>query len=357
VIRRLLARPLDWRFRAVIARLDALSERTGRLDGRLEDLERRLHSVHAASEMASEPVGSLPPTAVRAAGRPPRMNTDFLGPDHDSPVQSRSGLPKRSYVICSNPRTGSWLLCRALAQAGLGMPLEYFNPRSRKNLSERWGCGAELHCYVQELHARRTSTDGMFGAKLHWDQLSLVRAEAEAGLYDPMVYETSQELLERLFPNPQFIRIVRRDVDRQAVSYWKALYSNVWLVRPDEEKASLEQEAPYSFEWLEECRRALQNGELGWERLIRARGEEALVITYEDLADAYEETVRRVADFISPGIELAIPAPKSSRMSDERSLELLERYRAERAERADRAARELDHAAPQPSGPAPDGRA
>jgi hypothetical protein len=47
VIRRLLARPLDWRLRAVIARLDALSGRAEGLDERLRSLDARLAELAA----------------------------------------------------------------------------------------------------------------------------------------------------------------------------------------------------------------------------------------------------------------------------------------------------------------------
>ncbi len=36
--------------------------------------------------------------------------------------------PRRSYLICSVQRSGSWLLCHALQDAGvLGEPAEYFH--------------------------------------------------------------------------------------------------------------------------------------------------------------------------------------------------------------------------------------
>ena len=47
MIRRLLARPLDWRLGAVIARLDALSGRAEGLDGRLQSLDARLAELAA----------------------------------------------------------------------------------------------------------------------------------------------------------------------------------------------------------------------------------------------------------------------------------------------------------------------
>jgi LPS sulfotransferase NodH len=298
-----------------------------------------------ASSPEGEPMGSstapgaangATPAVGREHARPSteRFAGDLHSPEYDSRPTSPGARPARSYVICSTPRTGSGLVCRALAATGaLGVPLEYFNPVTRTILSERWRCGSGLEPYVQSLHERRCGANGVFGIKVHWDQLSLLRAEASGQANDPLAHEIPEALLERCFPAPVFIRIVRTDADRQAVSYWRALRSRVWSLGTDETDPPGER-TPYSFDGIEDCRRALEVGELCWERLIRARGADALLITYEELTTSYEQTIARVVSFISPGLEVAVPAPGIRRMSDAHSLELVDRYRAERAARA-----------------------
>jgi LPS sulfotransferase NodH len=276
------------------------------------------------------------PVADREHARrsPERFVVDLHGEEYDTPPAAAAARPARSYVICSTPRTGSGLVCRALAATGtLGVPLEYFNPITRATLTERWQCGSSLEAYLQSLHERRCGADGVFGVKVHWDQLSQLRAEANGQANDPFAHEIPEGLLERCFPAPVFIRIVRTDADRQAVSYWRALRSRVWSLGTDEPDPPGEQ-TPYSFDGIEDCRRALEVGELCWERLIRARGAEALVISYEELSTCYERTIARVVSFISPGVSITVPGPHIRRMSDAHSLELVERYRAERAARA-----------------------
>jgi len=266
--------------------------------------------------------------------RPARSATDFLGPEHDNPIESRPDRPLRSYVVCSMPRCGSGLLCRGLAGTGeLGVPLEYFNPDTRGILSERWHCGSGLQRYVEALHSRRSTPSGLFATKVHWDQMSLLRAEAGAGPNDYSVFETADELLELLFPAPLFIRVVRLDLDRQAVSCWQALNSGLWSIGVDEPAGALDEQTPYSYEDIERCRRLIEAGELCWERLLRARGDDALVVSFEELTEDFARTIERVAHYISPGLTLRIPAPRTRQLSDGRSLELLERFRAERAAR------------------------
>ncbi len=273
------------------------------------------------------------PAAAPSQATRVRFVNDFLGPEHDTPTEIAGTAPSRSYVVCSTPRCGSGLLFRGLAGSGkLGVPLEYFNPLTRVPLAERWQCGTGLDSYVEALHTNRCTPTGLFGSKLHWDQLPRLRAEAGLGSDDALDYKTADSLLERLFPEPRFIRIVRLDLDSQAVSYWRALHSNVWSIEASADRPP--QDTPYSFEGIDRCRRVLENGELCWERLIRARGEKALVISYEELTESYEQTLMRVADYVSPGVDVTIPTPKTGRMSDEHSQELLERYRADRAERS-----------------------
>ncbi len=89
-------------------------------------------------------------------------------------------------------------------------------------------------------------------------------------------------------------------------------------------------ETPESYSGIDRCRRLIETGELCWERLIRARAADALVVTYEDLTAAFAVTIQRVASYISPGLHVIVPAPTTRRLSDEGSDELLGRFQAER---------------------------
>lgn len=253
---------------------------------------------------------------------------DFLGAEHD--LVQKPGRPIESYVVCSTARSGSGLLCRGLASTRVvGAPLEYFNPIHRKILSDRWGCGPDLDSYVEALHLRRSTTTGIFGNKVHWDQLSQIRAET-LGLPDDRFTPTMPPgLLEQIFPKPRFIRIIRLDMDRQAVSFWRATNSNIWSVGVDD-TSQTDEPTPYSFEGIDQCRRVIENGELCWDRLIRQHGGDALVVTYEELTADFAATIKRVVSFISPGLEGAVRVASTRVLSDERSRELLERFRAER---------------------------
>jgi LPS sulfotransferase NodH len=212
----------------------------------------------------------------------------------------------------------------------VGAPLEYLNPVHRAELSERWGCGAELGSYLAALHEHRSSRDGVFGIKVHWDQLVAARAEATGGAVDRADWDVPEELLSRLFPNPVFVRIVRRDRDRQAVSLWRAQHSDVWSVAQDDETRPDDSAAPYSFEGIEGCRRSIEVGEACWTGLLRRARADSLIVEYEQLTADFARTIAAVARHVRPGVGVDVAPPRTRALSDRHSLELLERLRSDR---------------------------
>jgi LPS sulfotransferase NodH len=253
-----------------------------------------------------------------------------IGHQHDAPAGGHPDSALRSYLVCSTPRSGSGLLCRALASTGLaGTPTEYFNPVNRATLAARWGCAADLRSYLAALYARRTSSDGVFGTKLHWEQFEQLRAEALGlGRAQPE-FEISAKPLEELFPAPLYIHVMRRDVNRQAISFWTALQTGVW----SRSAADMHEPppAPYSFDGIDRCRRLIENAELHWDRFFRFNGIEPLDVVYEELDSAYEDTVAEVVRYLVPeagGVEVG--PPESARQGGAHSATLLERFAEER---------------------------
>jgi LPS sulfotransferase NodH len=256
---------------------------------------------------------------------------DPLRAELDSHPPRDPELRATSYVICSTPRSGSGLLCRGLASSGLaGVPAEYFNPNQRVPLTARWATGPSLTAYTAALRTRRSSPAGVFGTKLHADQLAHVRAEAAAQRGgDP---DLSAEFLRDLLPNLRYVRIIRLDVDRQAVSLWTALRSGTWSVRSGDVAAPTV-DVPYSLEGIESCRRMIVDGEIYVDRFLRVNAIVPVEVVYEELVASFAPTVASVLASIlgtapDPGV---IAAPDSVRQADARSEELYARFVADRA--------------------------
>jgi trehalose 2-sulfotransferase len=166
--------------------------------------------------------------------------------------------PDRSYIVCATPRSGSTLVCQALSETGVaGRPEEYFEallhsgrPREPEeyfhgvddrsildHLGERavgrdsrprsplWSRTA-YDRYLDWVFEAGTTPNGVFAAKLMWgyfgDFVSLLR-NVPAYRDLPLA-----ELLPTVFPDVTFVRVLRANKVRQAVSLWKAVQTATW---------------------------------------------------------------------------------------------------------------------------------
>jgi LPS sulfotransferase NodH len=260
-----------------------------------------------------------------------------LGPEHDTlPLAGGPPLRSRSYVVCSTPRTGSGLLCRALIACGAaGVPIEYLNPEYRAVLTARWGCASSLDAYAIAARHWRSSSAGVFGTKVHWHDLQRACAEVAgenvlvAAQTDPAP-TAARALLERLFPPATYLQTVRADVNRQAVSLWIAEHTGTWsslqgsLPRPGT--------VPYSFEGILARVELIQREGRGWARFFAENGIAPLVVIYEDLVSDYAATIRRALGHINVGPSaLEVPPPVTRKLADERSERLLIRFQQDLA--------------------------
>jgi trehalose 2-sulfotransferase len=255
-----------------------------------------------------------------------------------------------SYLLCTVPRSGSWLLADLLEQTDLaGRPEEYFRPDHRRQWSKEWGIPVDglYGRYVRAALNNTTTDNGVFGAKTHWYQFEWFTSELR-GLPGANPAATDETLIERWLPRPHYVHLYREDTVRQAISYYRATYSDRWfhLVDEDQEDGSGGRfirpvPAPQTPDWghvryLEE---AIITHEQLWDKFFTRSGIVPLEVRYEDLAVSHEKTLQRVLDFIGvplpPGTEL--PAPRLKKQADEETERLTQEYLAHR-----------DHVEPRP---------
>lgn len=164
------------------------------------------------------------------------------------------------------------------------------------------------------------------------DQFVSARAEAGAGPPDVARYDGADEFVERLFPAGVFVRLIRIDLDAQAVSFLRAETSGRWGTPAGDPLPAVE--TVYDFAQLERCRRWIVTNEVGWDRFFRIRGVNPLVITYEQLVADYANTVELVASHVAPGIPITVPPPPMRKLANDDSQAVVERFRAERLARS-----------------------
>jgi LPS sulfotransferase NodH len=252
-------------------------------------------------------------------------------------------VPRRCYLVCATPRSGSTLLCETLERTGVaGRPREYFEALKETGVPRRpreyfWGLrspevirllphDAQLDReaersptwsrddYAQHLTAvlrEGTTPNGVFGAKLMWsyfdDFLELMRGIPRFG------GKGDGSLLNAAFPELRYVFVSRSDKVRQAVSLWRALQTWVWRTAeghpPDEPLP--EQRAVYSFDAIGHLLDQLRRHEDAWRGFFFRIGQQPLSIFYEDVAGDLEGSVARVLDMI--GIE----RPQTSALADQ----------------------------------------
>jgi LPS sulfotransferase NodH len=255
--------------------------------------------------------------------------------------------PERSYLVCATPRSGSTLVCRALRATRVGgVPEEFFEAlmhSGRPRRPEEYFLGVDDASILDHLGRRGvgeeqqpvsplwsrtaydryldwaleagTTANGVFGAKLMWgyfgDFISLLRgvpAYQDVPLTD---------LLPTVFPRLTFVRVLRANKLRQAVSLWKAVQTATWREDSSRDGApSVEDMPPYQT-FLQEHRPQLRfhygaishllgqilRDEAAWDAFFEHLQVRAVLVLYENFAADYETSTRNLLE------RLELPRP------------------------------------------------
>ena len=155
--------------------------------------------------------------------------------------------------MCATPRSGSTVLCEALAATGVaGRPAEYFEamydtglprrptdyfeglraipaasfladqlPAEGGEAREALRGATTYREYLAWVFGAGTTPNGVFGAKLMWGHVD--HFVAYLRVLREHAGEPVPQMFAEVFPALRYVRVVRRDRLRQAVSLWRAL--------------------------------------------------------------------------------------------------------------------------------------
>ncbi len=209
--------------------------------------------------------------------------------------------PLQSCLLCTTWRSGSTHL-GSVIETNFGLPFaeevlwssEHRKPLAKLLEPER------LVQYLEEVVRRKTTADGVFGAKIMWPHLeaTLTAVSSLAG------WETrpGQEIVAHLFPKPRFVLLTRQDKVRQGISLYRARASNVLHIKKGGEPylRPTEQVARVMYDRKEIARaiQSLEKSDEGWRRFFERNEISALEIVYEDLCRDLHAVVNRVLDFV-----------------------------------------------------------
>ncbi len=240
--------------------------------------------------------------------------------------------PRRCYVVCTIPRSGSNLLTDGLrATRKAGMPKQFFLPKSEDRYGAELGVdpNADYPGYVRGIVNKKTTHNEVFGFKLmSWYLDDFLARLRDTGAFGSTATD-DLTMLRNAFPRLRFVHIVRRHKLRQALSTARALQTGLWKVQ--EGKAAL-REPQFDAELIEQSLREAKRQEKIWHTFFQRIGIDPFQVAYEELCRDYEATVRGALDFLKISLprRARIGPPVTVRQADEISRIWEERFLTER---------------------------
>jgi LPS sulfotransferase NodH len=258
----------------------------------------------------------------------------------------------RSYLVCASQRSGSTLLVESLRASKIaGEPEEFFQylpstslpPQPRQWFAEvedpdvlallaplRPGTpSTETSDQWRERITREARTpNGVWGGKLMWNQVPLLIEWAE-GLSDRTGSGLRSAISDVLGEEPLFIKVNRPDVVSQAVSFWRAVQTQVWRghAEPDVDAA-----AQYNADGIAHLVTILREQERGWRAWFDEESITPFEVDYSELAKDSTGVTARILEALDLD-PAAAPPPVLERQANNRSGEWVQRYRTEAQQR------------------------
>ncbi len=211
-------------------------------------------------------------------------------------------------IICSTPRSGSYMLCRYMINAGLGVPHEYFNPVVIREIAPRLGLAeameglkwrsrglrdrlpfgkpdrtAEID-FLRKYFAiliRKRCQRGIFAAKIHFEDFITV-------LDNPVGLKHLDGAL--------FIHIFRENLLQQAISRNYAFATGRWGIDDTVTTAPLAATDVLSVAGVDRELKILADEDRGWRVFLARNGLSPMTISYEKFCEAPSGFVTAIAN-------------------------------------------------------------
>jgi len=185
----------------------------------------------------------------------------------------------RGYAICTEPRSGSVLLCHLLGSTGvLGVPTEFFDALVvKKMLGDHGEYPSDPEAQVPLIPVLGATPNRVYGLKVFSRHFDFAR---------------HTRWVERL-PRLSFIHLTRRDVLGQAISHVRAMQTQQWTSR-----GQARSEPVYQFEAIDAEFLRITNAQARWAYYLGRNGLPVLHVVYEQLVQRPQETVNAIAQLV-----------------------------------------------------------
>jgi len=239
-----------------------------------------------------------------------------------------------TYIICTNPRSGSWLLSDGLTSTAVaGNPREWFNVAEEQRHRALWrmdhATNLSFAAYFAQAKAESTTSNGISGIKLHHYQLEEFLSRVR--VFGNLRGLTTSQTMAKVFPRTKYLWLRRRDKARQAISFLLASTTGEWWSidgvrrRPREAGDAHPKFDPHAIAHFEQT---FLEHDLKWQTYFRDNGLDPLVLDYEDLASDYRATIVSVLRWlgIADADAVRIPDSRLRQQSNIRNDEWLAQY-------------------------------
>lgn len=250
--------------------------------------------------------------------------------------------PSPAYVLCSNPRSGTTMLCNMLAQTGVaGRPDSFFRQQSIGDWCADWGITRPFDirdaAFTQDyFHAMKREGQGatpVFGLRLmqsylafacNWLALRHPHKPSNIACFDA-AFGTAQA-------GVAYIHLSRQDKLAEAVSYLRAEQSGLWHAQPD--GIALEQLPPtappgYDAAAITRHMADLTASDRRWDAWFAAQNITPLRLSYEGLAAHPRQTLADVLTYLGQDpAHASTVTPGTRKLADAVSGAWIAHYRA-----------------------------
>ena len=235
------------------------------------------------------------------------------------------------YLVCTIPRSGSNFLCDLLRRTDqLGMRecattgYEHILQLVRSGFGGvDWSITTPVALF-DAAFIQSATPNGVMGFKVMWNDFRQVLERTGR----PRLWQRQRaEGVEReLASKTRFIWLRRRDAERQAISWTKALQDRVWTLS---DQQGFEGRYSYDYLWIATMLRKIRSHDRQWSAFFNRVGIKPLTLYYEDFIGDVPGTIREIANYL--GVAVPLPAETSNRgsyrqQSDAVNEEWLARY-------------------------------
>jgi len=235
-------------------------------------------------------------------------------------------LCRKAFFICAVPRSGSSLLCNLLQMTGVaGNPMEYGGEEDERTWRHGHGFSDHRNYFLHFAHRLSVTSNGVFSAKLMFEHMMSFARDVKR--YKGIDAGSPLATIDLAFGAPRYVQMLRKDKERQAISFFRAAQSGSWTWAQRADKP-----ACYDMALLERAAQFLREKEAAWDEFLCGVDPfRRTTVYYEDFADDREHTLSRLLAWLQ--ISEHVPplnAPSMKKQSDAISEQWLDAWQRDR---------------------------